>query len=73
GTAADTEFTTAVISSNIELRAWNSRRKSRVVMTMTTLRQYISGYQGASGAALVLGGVESTGVHLFIITPHGAG
>lgn len=41
GTAADTEFTTALISSNMELHALNSGRTPRVVTAMTMLKQYL--------------------------------
>ncbi|KAF6747216.1 proteasome subunit [Ephemerocybe angulata] len=115
GTAADTEFTTALISSNMELHALQSGRKPRVVTAMTMLKQMLFRsestdtsisfpsfhstsdldvprpisfypppiryseqtnerirYQGHVGAALVLGGVDSTGPHLFTIHPHGS-
>ena len=90
GTAADTEFTTAMISSNMELHALSTGRKPRVVTAMTMLKQYlfrsvvlssplstkpltpILSYQGHVGAALVLGGVDATGPHLFTIHPHGS-
>lgn len=41
GTAADTEFTTALISSNIELHALSTGRKPRVVTAMTMLKQML--------------------------------
>ncbi|KZS90528.1 proteasome subunit [Sistotremastrum niveocremeum HHB9708] len=72
GTAADTEFTTAMISSSIELHALSTGRKPRVVTAMTMLKQYLFRYQGHVGAALVLGGVDSTGAHLFTVAPHGS-
>ncbi|KAI6018131.1 hypothetical protein PISMIDRAFT_626722 [Pisolithus microcarpus 441] len=72
GTAADTEFVTASISSNMELHALHTGRKPRVVAAMTMLKQYLFQYQGNVGAALVLGGVDSTGAHLFTVHPHGS-
>ncbi|KII84713.1 hypothetical protein PLICRDRAFT_146160 [Plicaturopsis crispa FD-325 SS-3] len=72
GTAADTEFTTALISSNMELHGLSTGRKPRVVTAMTMLKQMLFRYQGQVGAALVLGGVDSTGAHLFTIHPHGS-
>lgn len=87
GTAADTEFTTAMISSNMELHALSTGRKPRVVTAMTMLKQYLfrcvpstpffplltpRRHQGNVGAALVLGGVDATGPHLFTIHPHGS-
>ncbi|KAI0695687.1 proteasome subunit [Cerioporus squamosus] len=72
GTAADTEFTTALISSNMELHALSTGRKPRVVTAMTMLKQMLFRYQGHVGAALVLGGVDVTGPQLFTIHPHGS-
>ncbi|KDR72478.1 hypothetical protein GALMADRAFT_252564 [Galerina marginata CBS 339.88] len=72
GTAADTEFTTALISSNMELHALETGRKPRVVTAMTMLKQMLFRHQGQIGAALVLGGVDATGPHLFTIHPHGS-
>ncbi|KAJ7070317.1 20S proteasome subunit [Mycena belliarum] len=72
GTAADTEFTTALISSNMELHGLSTGRKPRVVTAMTMLKQMLFRYQGHVGAALVLGGVDATGPHLFTIHPHGS-
>ncbi len=39
GTAADTEFTTALIASNMELHQLSTGRKPRVVTAMTMLKQ----------------------------------
>ncbi|KAI0791374.1 20S proteasome subunit [Abortiporus biennis] len=72
GTAADTEFTTALISSNMEMHALSTGRKPRVVTAMTMLKQMLFRCQGHVGAALVLGGVDVTGPHLFTIAPHGS-
>jgi 20S proteasome alpha/beta subunit len=41
GTAADTEFTTALISSNMELHSLSTGRKPRVVTAMTMLKQML--------------------------------
>ncbi|GJE94027.1 20S proteasome subunit [Phanerochaete sordida] len=72
GTAADTEFTTALIASNMEMHALSTGRKPRVVTAMTMLKQMLYRYQGHIGAALVLGGVDATGPQLFTIHPHGS-
>ncbi|KXN81702.1 Proteasome subunit beta type-7 [Leucoagaricus sp. SymC.cos] len=72
GTAADTEFTTALIASNMQLHTLSSGRKPRVVTAMTMLKQMLFRYQGHIGAALVLGGVDPTGPYLFTIHPHGS-
>jgi 20S proteasome alpha/beta subunit len=44
GTAADTEFTTSLISSNMELHALSTGRKPRVVTAMTMLKQMLFRY-----------------------------
>lgn len=72
GTAADTEMTTALISSNLELHRLNTGRESRVVTAMTMLKQLLFKYQGNIGAALILGGYDCTGPHLYTIYPHGS-
>ncbi|KAG8869699.1 proteasome core particle subunit beta 2 [Tulasnella sp. 332] len=72
GTAADTEFTTALISSNMELHALSTGRKPRVITAMTMLKQMLFRYQGHVGAALVLGGVDVNGPQLFTVAPHGS-
>lgn len=72
GTAADTEFTTALISSNLELHALNTGRKPRVVTCMTLLKQHLFRYQGHIGAYLVVAGVDPTGSHLFTVHAHGS-
>lgn len=72
GTAADTEFTTNMISSKLELHSLTSGREARVVTAMTMLKQYLFRYQGHVGAALILGGVDCTGAHLYTIYPHGS-
>ena len=41
GTAADTEFTTALISSKLELHRLATGREARVVTAMTMLKQML--------------------------------
>eukprot|EP00644_Phytophthora_capsici_P005722 jgi/Phyca11/97505/e_gw1.2.897.1 len=72
GTAADTENTTALISSQLELHRLNTDTQSRVVTAMTLLKRMLFQYQGHISAALVLGGVDITGPHLYTIYPHGS-
>ncbi|GAA5796748.1 proteasome subunit beta type-7 [Helicostylum pulchrum] len=72
GTAADTEFTTNLISSQIELHSLSTGRKPRVVTAMTLLKQMLYKYQGHIGAALVLGGFDATGPQLYTVYPHGS-
>jgi 20S proteasome subunit beta 2 len=72
GTAADTEFTTALMSSNLELHALSTGRKPRVVTVMTMLKQHLFRYQGHIGAYLVVAGCDPTGAHLFTVHAHGS-
>jgi len=72
GTAADTEKTTELISSQLELLRMNTKVQSRVVTACTLLKRMLFRYQGYIGAALVLGGVDVTGPHLYQIYPHGS-
>ncbi|KMP01001.1 proteasome component [Coccidioides immitis H538.4] len=72
GTAADTEFTTALISSNLELHALSTGRKPRVITCMTMLKQHLFRYQGYVGAYLVVAGVDPTGVGLYTVHAHGS-
>ncbi|KAI8071244.1 proteasome subunit beta type-7 [Gongronella butleri] len=72
GTAADTEFTTNLISSQMELHRLSTGRQSRVVTAMTLLKQMLFKYQGHIGAALVLGGFDPTGPNLYTVYPHGS-
>ncbi|XP_072310181.1 proteasome subunit beta type-7 isoform X1 [Eucyclogobius newberryi] len=72
GTAADTEMTTQLISSNLELHALSTGRQPRVATANRMLKQMLFRYQGYIGAALVLGGVDCNGPHLYSIYPHGS-
>lgn len=72
GTAADTENTTGLISSQLELHRLNTGTQSRVSTAMTLLKRMLFQYQGHVSAALVLGGVDCTGPHLYTVYPHGS-
>mmetsp|Transcript_32309 Transcript_32309/g.73262 ORF Transcript_32309/g.73262 Transcript_32309/m.73262 type:complete len:308 (+) Transcript_32309:65-988(+) len=73
GTAADTEKTTELISSQMELLRMNTGGgQSRVVTACTLLKRMLFRYQGYVSAALVLGGVDHHGPHLYQIYPHGS-
>lgn len=72
GTAADTEMTTNMISSNLQLHRYSTGRASRVCTANRMLKQYLYSYQGYVSAALVLGGVDCNGPHLYSIHPHGS-
>lgn len=72
GTSADTENTTAIIASKLELMRLVTGHEPRVVSAMTRLKQYLFQYQGHVSAALVLGGVDQTGSYLYTVHPHGS-
>ena len=72
GTAADTEKTTELIASNLELLRLSTGTQSRVVTALTLLKRKLYRYQGHVSAALVLGGVDVHGPHLYNVAPHGA-
>lgn len=72
GTAADTEMTTRMISSQLELHRLNSGRTPRVISALRLLKQFLFQYHGHIGAALILGGVDKTGTYLYGIHPHGS-
>jgi len=72
GTAADTENTTGLISSQLELHRLRTGAESRVITAMTMLKRMLFKYQGNVSAALVLGGIDITGPHLYTVYPHGS-
>lgn len=61
-----------MISSQLELHRLFTTRTPRVATANQMLKQYLFRYQGHIGAALVLGGVDATGSHLYCIFPHGS-
>lgn len=72
GTSADTENVTDMIASQLELHRLATGAEPRVVTAMTRLKQKLFQYQGHVSAALVLGGVDVEGSHLYTIHPHGS-
>lgn len=72
GTAADTEMTTLQTRSELELLRLNTGKDSRISAAMTRLKRHLFKYQGHVSAALVLGGVDVTGAHLWSVHPHGS-
>lgn len=61
-----------MVSSALNLHRYETGRQSRVVTAMTMLKSHLFRYQGYVSAALVLGGVDAHGPHLFTIYPHGS-
>lgn len=72
GTAADTENTTALISRQLEMLRMDTSRQSRLVTAVTMLKRMLFRYQGHVSAALVLGGCDLQGPHIYQIYPHGS-
>lgn len=72
GTAADTEKTTELMASNLELLRLSTGTQSRVATALTMTKRMLYRYQGHVSAALVLGGVDVHGPHLYSIHPHGS-
>eukprot|EP01083_Nonionella_stella_P141768 437440_1 len=72
GTAADTENVTEMVASQLTLMRLNTETQSRIVMALTRLKRYLFRYMGYVSAALVLGGVDSSGPHLHTVWPHGS-
>jgi 20S proteasome subunit beta 2 len=72
GTAADTEKTTELIASQLELLRMETHSESRVATAMVHLKRMLYRYQGYISAALVLGGVDVSGPHIYQIHPHGS-
>ncbi|KAL0962358.1 hypothetical protein UPYG_G00339050 [Umbra pygmaea] len=71
GTAADTEKTTDLLSSNLTIFSMDSGRNPRVVMAANILQDMLFRYRGQIGANLILGGVDCTGSHLYTVGPYG--
>merc|ERR1740121_1020390 len=72
GTAADLEHTTQLMESQMELLRLATGTQPRVCTVVRRLSQMLFKYQGYIGCALVLGGVDCTGPHLYQIYPHGS-
>ena len=72
GTSADTENTTMLISSQLELHRMATGKQPRVVTACTMLKRMLFRYQGHVSAALVLGGVDCDGPSLYTVYPHGS-
>lgn len=72
GTAADLEHTTELMESKMELFRMSTGTQPRVCTVVRRLSSMLFKYQGYIGCALVLGGVDVTGPHLYQIYPHGS-
>lgn len=73
GTAADTEYVTRMVSSDVELHRLEADVDTvPVVVAKTLIKRYLYQYQGHVGAALILGGYDKNGPQLTSIAPHGS-
>eukprot|EP00929_Paragymnodinium_shiwhaense_P104996 TRINITY_DN6985_c0_g2_i1.p1 TRINITY_DN6985_c0_g2~~TRINITY_DN6985_c0_g2_i1.p1 ORF type:complete len:281 (+),score=87.30 TRINITY_DN6985_c0_g2_i1:77-919(+) len=72
GTAADLEHTTQLMESQMTLHGMATGTQPRVCTVVKRLSNMLFKYQGYVGCALVLGGVDCTGPHLYQIYPHGS-
>ncbi|GKT22956.1 Proteasome subunit beta type-7-B [Aduncisulcus paluster] len=72
GVAADTEHITEMVSSRLSLHSLRSGEHPRVVSAMTMLKDHLFKHMGYLTAALILGGVDATGPHLYSVWPHGS-
>lgn len=61
-----------MIASQLELHRLSTNRVVPVPCAATLLKQYLFRYQGHVSAALVLGGVDNQGPHIYSIHPHGS-
>ena len=58
-----------MIASHLELHRYGTGRGSRVVTALTLLNSHLFKYQAHVSSALVLGGVDLNGPHLFTVSP----
>lgn len=72
GTSADLTATTDLMSRDMEIHRLNTGTQTRVCTVVNRLSKKLFQYQGHIGCALVLGGVDVTGPHLYQIYPHGS-
>lgn len=72
GTAADLEHTTQLMESQMELLRMATGTQPRVCTVVRRLSTMLFKHQGYIGCALVLGGVDVQGPHLYQIYPHGS-
>jgi len=61
-----------MVSSALALHRFATGRASRVATALQMLKSHLFRHQGHISAALVLGGVDVEGPHLFTVYPHGS-
>jgi 20S proteasome subunit beta 2 len=72
GTAADMDKTSSKIAGQLELHRLNTGRVVPVVCAVTLMKRLLHKYQGHISAYFIVGGVDSTGPHLYQIAAHGS-
>lgn len=73
GTAADADYVTRMVSSEMELNRLEADEELMPVsMAKTMLKRYLFQYQGHVSAALIIGGYDKTGPKLYSVAPHGS-
>lgn len=65
-------MTCQMIASQLELHRLNTGRIVPVCTANSMFKQFLFRHQGHIGVALVLGGVDLDGPHLYAIFPHGS-
>eukprot|EP00963_Diacronema_lutheri_P006669 scaffold585_cov330-Pavlova_lutheri.AAC.30 len=61
-----------MVCSELKLHRYATKRESQVANALTLLKSHLFQYQGYVSAALVLGGFDLHGPHLFTVYPHGS-
>ncbi|XP_044162118.1 proteasome subunit beta type-7-like [Bufo gargarizans] len=72
GVAADAEYVTQLLSSNLAIHSMSTGRSPRVCTATRMLKQLLYRYQGHIGASIILGGIDVCGAHLTSVHPHGS-
>lgn len=60
-----------MLSANLRLQELNTGKKARVVTAVKMAKHHLFQYQGYIGAYLLIGGVDSTGAHLYDVSASG--
>ena len=71
GTAADADEITDLVSHQLALMRLQTGKQSRVCSAMQLFAERLFQYQGYISAALILGGCDIEGSHLYGIWPNG--
>jgi 20S proteasome subunit beta 2 len=72
GTSGDIENLTKLASHQLELKRISTGREIYVVSSVTLLQKILFQHQGFLSAALIIGGFDFKGFHLFAVHPHGS-